>query len=304
MSEQNLKNKKIWTILDLLQWGTIFFTEKKIDSPRLNIELLVCSVLNIERIELYLQFDRPLKQDELADLKQKVLKRATSYPLQYIIGYTNFFGCKIKLNESGLIPRPETEILVDYILKSTSKENKLRILDIGTGSGCIAIALAKHLPNSEIIAIDISKEAISLAKENSTLNNIANVKFFQYDIFKGISAKEKFDIIVSNPPYISKSEYIELDDTVRKYEPKIALTDENDGLQFYRLFSRIFPQLLKEEGSFYLEIGFGQSKDLINIFPANKYKVDFIKDYSNIERVLAGNLSMMADTVSVIRTTS
>ncbi len=292
MSEQNLKNKKIWTILDLLQWGTIFFTEKKIDSPRLNIELLISAVLNIERIELYLQFDRPLKQDELADLKQKVLKRASGYPLQYIIGYTNFFGCKIKLNESGLIPRPETEILVDYVLKSTSKENKLRILDIGTGSGCIAIALAKHLPNSEIIAIDISKEAIALAKENSILNNTTNVRFFQYDIFKGIAAKEKFDIIVSNPPYISKSEYIELDETVRKYEPKMALTDESDGLQFYSLFSKIFPDLLKEKGRFYLEIGFGQSKDLINIFPANKYKVDFIKDYSNIERVLAGNYSI------------
>jgi len=289
MSEQNLKNKKIWTILDLLQWGTIFFSDKKIESPRLNIELLVCSVLNIERIELYLQFDRPLKQDELADLKQKVLKRATGYPLQYIISHTNFFGCKIKLNEFGLIPRPETEILVNTILKCTSKEDKLRILDIGTGSGCIAIALAKHLSNSKIIAIDISKEAISLAKENSILNNIANVKFFQYDIFKGIEAKEKFDIIVSNPPYISKSEYMLLDDTVKKYEPKIALTDESDGLQFYRLFSRIFPDLLKEKGNFYLEIGFGQSKDLLNIFPPNLYEVAFVKDYSNIERVLIGN---------------
>ncbi|HPI19813.1 MAG TPA: peptide chain release factor N(5)-glutamine methyltransferase [Candidatus Kapabacteria bacterium] len=292
MSEQNLKNKKIWTILDLLQWGTIFFSDKKIESPRLNIELLVCSVLNIERIELYLQFDRPLKQDELSDLKQKVLKRADGYPLQYVIGHTNFFGCKIKLNEFGLIPRPETEILVDSVIKNTSKENKYRILDIGTGSGCIAIALAKHLPNSEIIAIDISKEAISLAKENSSLNNTKNAKFFQYDIFKGIEAKEKFDIIVSNPPYISKSEYLELDDTVKNYEPKIALTDESDGLQFYRLFSKYFPDLLKEEGRFYLEIGFSQSQDLINIFQTNKYNVDFIKDYSNIERVLVGNYTI------------
>jgi release factor glutamine methyltransferase len=111
----------------LLQWGTIFFSEKKIESPRLNIELLICSVLNIERIDLYLQFDRPLNQDELSVLRLKVIKRASGYPLQYIVGFSNFFGYKIKVNESGLIPRPETEILVNSVIKNTDKNKKLKI---------------------------------------------------------------------------------------------------------------------------------------------------------------------------------
>lgn len=293
MNQHNLKNKKIWTILDLLQWGTIFFSDKKIESPRLNIELLICSVLNIERIELYLQFDRPLKQDELAELRQKVIKRASGYPLQYIVGFSNFLGYKIKVNESGLIPRPETEILVNSVVENTDKNKKLKILDIGTGSGCIAIALAKKLPNSEITAIDISIDALNLAKENSILNNVTNVKFIRHNIFEGIILNEKYDIICSNPPYISKNEYLTLETTVRKYEPKIALTDESDGLQFYRLFSKIFPEILNDEGCFYLEIGFGQFKDLINIFSFNKYKISFVKDYNSFERVLIGNISII-----------
>lgn len=285
------KNKDLWTILDLLQWGTNFFTEKNIENPRLNIELLICSVLSIERIELYLQFDRPLKKDELSDLKEKVLKRASGYPLQYIIGYTNFLGCNIKVSEAGLIPRPETEILANLVLSSLERSKHYQILDIGTGSACLAIALAKGLPNSELTAIDISKEAISLAKENSILNKVENIKFFQYDIFKTNSIKKQFDLIVSNPPYISSKEYHRLDSTVKEYEPKIALTDDEDGLKFYKLYSKIFPKLLKEDGRFFLEIGFGQNEEMFKIFPAKKYSLEFAKDFNNIERVLIGSFS-------------
>ncbi|MES2765675.1 MAG: HemK/PrmC family methyltransferase, partial [Bacteroidota bacterium] len=166
--------QKVWTVLDIINWGKDFFAQKSIDSPRLTIELMLCEVLKIRRIDLYAQFDRPLKDDELARLREMAKRRAGREPLQYILGNTEFYGLPLIVDPSVLIPRPETEILVETVLKTfKNSENKvLKILDIGTGSGCIAVALAVNLPQAEITAVDISEEALEIARQNAKLNSV------------------------------------------------------------------------------------------------------------------------------------
>jgi release factor glutamine methyltransferase len=282
------KEKRIWTIIDIIRWGADFFTEKGIDSPRLTIELILSFVLSYDRLQIYTQYDKPLSDDELARIKEAVLRRARREPLQYITGYTEFYGFKITVDENVLIPRPETETLVETIIKNHNVSQSLTILDIGCGSGCIAIALAKMLPNSQITAIDINCETIAIAQKNAELNEAQNITFGQVDILKA-EPDSKFDVIVSNPPYISSQEFNTLELEVRYYEPKSALTDSSDGLTFYKRFAELFPKLLKENGKFYLEIGYGQAGDIKNIFKATGFNISIINDLAGIERVVIGS---------------
>lgn len=278
---------KIWTIIELVKWGSDYFTEKGIDSPRLTVELLLSHVLKLSRIELYTNFQKPLNETELSSLKECIKRRVNHEPLQYIIGNTDFHGLDIKLDNSVLIPRPETEFLVSFVTESEkNRTEKLKILDIGTGSGCIAIALAKFFPNSVVSGIDISESALEKAKENSEVNDVNNINFRRFDVLaENFLNDEIYDIIVSNPPYISKNDYPELEPEVRTHEPKSALTDESDGLTFYRRFSEIFGKILAPNGSFYLEIGFGQSEDILKIFRDVGFELKFRKDYSGIDRI-------------------
>lgn len=279
---------KVWTILELINWGKTFFTEKNIDSPRLTIELMLAHVLQMPRIQLYTTFDRPLLQTELDTLRHMVRRRAKREPLQYILGEAYFYDIVVEVNSDVLIPRPETELLVEYALKNIpDNAENLRLLDIGTGSGCIALAIAKARPNISITAIDYSEGALLLAQKNAMRLGIKNIEFLQADILQS-SPNLVFDVIVSNPPYISALEMQELEPEVLEFEPQSALTDGGTGLSFYQRFGDIFSTILAPNGVFVVEIGFGQKGDVAAIFTQRGFDIEVVNDIADIPRVCAG----------------
>lgn len=282
------------TVLEAINRSTEFLKKKNIESPRVNAEHLLAHVLRCKRLDLYLAFDRPLKQNETDTYRELIVRRGKTEPLQYIVGSVEFYGMEFKVNPSVLIPRPETEILIEKVLESVSKENLLNILDIGTGSGNIAVVLAKNLPNSKVTAIDISDSALKVAIENSGLNNInGQIIFYKIDFVNEDNLnKDKFDLIVSNPPYVSIKDYSELSPELKNHEPKIALTDDGDGLNLYRIICLKAQKLLNKNGKLFFEVGMEQATEVKNILAGNGFSsIEIFNDYSNIERVVKGVLS-------------
>jgi release factor glutamine methyltransferase len=277
------------TVLESIKLSTEFLEKKGIESPRLNAEILLSEILNCKRLDLYLKFDQPLKELEISKYREWIKRRGLYEPIQYIIGKIEFFGLQFRVNSSVLIPRPETEILVEEVLRYSKSKNGLKILDIGTGSGIIAIAIAKQLEDSQITAIDISQEAINLAIENAVTNEvISKLNFLMSDI-KDFENNEKFDVVVSNPPYISKEDFPSLQNEIKDYEPRIALTDSNDGLDFYKIISKRSKSLLKKDGRIYFEVGKGQADNVKRILIENDFIcIRSINDYQQIERVVTG----------------
>jgi len=281
------------TVLESIKLSTEFLTNKGIESPRVNAELMLAKILNCKRLDLYLSFDRPLNEQETNLYREFIRRRSKFEPLQYILGSVEFYGMEFIVDKSVLIPRPETEILVETILNSFNKEDELNILDIGTGSGIIAISLAKYLPSSSVTAIDLSESALNKAKENAKLNEVENqINFMSSDITTSdFKHQNNFDIIVSNPPYISLDEYQNLAPELRLYEPKSALTDNSDGLNFYRIICRESNSLLKKGGKLFFELGQGQSKEVSDLMMKENFSNIIIKkDYQNIDRVICGEL--------------
>jgi release factor glutamine methyltransferase len=282
------------TVLEAITKSTEYLEKKGIESPRINAELLLSHVLNCKRLNLYLSFDRPLTESEIKEYRELLKRRSGFEPLQYITGNIEFYGLQFKVDPRALIPRPETEILIDTILKCVSRESKLCLLDIGTGSGNIAISLAKNLNAAKIVGTDISSKALELAKENSEKNGVKNmVEFYQMDILDTMKFDDnQFDIIVSNPPYISKSEFPDLAPELNRYEPKFALTDDADGLTFYKVISDKSRQLLKKDGKLFFELGLGQSNNVKRIMEEIGYsQIKIVKDLSNIDRVIHGEMN-------------
>ncbi|MEA1986152.1 MAG: peptide chain release factor N(5)-glutamine methyltransferase, partial [Candidatus Marinimicrobia bacterium] len=281
------QNKKVWKIVDIIKWSTDYLINKKIDDAKVAIEWMLTDVLKCSRMELYLNFNQPLTGEELKKFKSYLLKCANHEPVQQIIGKMNFYGFDFAVDNTVLVPRPETEILVEKVIEKCKSNSKqiLKILDIGSGSGAIAIALAKHLPNAKVDALEYSKDAIEILKKNINFHNLARrISVINEDVFKYFP-KEKFDIIVSNPPYISKDEFPKLDKNVKYYEPPMALTDNDDGFKFYRFYAENFHNWLEKNGLFALEIGNGQREKLEKIF--REYgNLEFVKDYQNDDRVL------------------
>jgi len=277
------------TVLESIKLSTEFLEKKGIESPRLNAEILLSEILNCKRLDLYLKFDQSLKELEISKYREWIKRRGLYEPIQYIIGKIEFFGLQFRVNSSVLIPRPETEILVEEVIKYSKSKNGLKILDIGTGSGIIAIAIAKQLEDSQITAIDISQEAINLAIENAVTNEvISKLNFLMSDI-KDFENNEKFDVVVSNPPYISKEDFPSLQNEIKDYEPRIALTDSNDGLDFYKIISKRSKSLLKKDGRIYFEVGKGQADNVKRILIENDFIcIRSINDYQQIERVVTG----------------
>lgn len=250
------------------------------------VELLFSEVLGCDRASLYLNRNRNLSEDQSVFISAALKRRIKGEPIQYILGKTEFMGLELKVNPNVLIPRPETEILVETVIKYAGKEKLTRILDLGTGSGCIAISLFKNLVNPEIDACDISAKALELAKENSALHS-AKINFIQSDLFGSLSNK-KYDIIVSNPPYVEEDQIIKLQPELQ-FEPRIALAAGADGLDFYRRIISKASDHLRSNGLLIVEIGFGQVEPLKKIFnDSNKFKItEVAKDYNNIDRVIA-----------------
>ena len=279
---------KVWRIVDLIQWSESYFREKSHQNPRLEIEWMLCSLLNCERLDLYMRFDEPLSGSQLSTLRGWVKRRSKNEPLQYITESCEFYGIEFFVDKRVLIPRPETERLIDEAIKSIKHFRSPNIFDIGTGSGCIAITLAKEIENSNVIGIDKSIMSLQVAKKNSAELNVENVTFFEMDILNQYP-KEKFDLVISNPPYVPKNEIPGLMKDVKDFEPEIALTDFDDGLTFYKRISKIIPHILKDDSSCILELGLGNHPEkVLSIFKESGYSnMEIFDDYNGDKRVLS-----------------
>lgn len=290
-----MESNKVWTIKRLIDWSANYLQGKGFDDARLNVELLICHILNYKnRIDLYLYYDKPLSESELNSFKDLFKRRLKHEPLQYIIGETEFMGLKFYVDKRVLIPRQETEVLVEETIKlSRTFEGNINILDIGVGSGNIAVSLAKFIDKASVTGIDVSEDALDVAKlnvERYSLND--KVKLLHQNIFNEMKLDIKFDVIVSNPPYISSDEMKEVQQEVSNYEPSIATTDNKDGLTYYKRILEIGKLLLKDSGWLLVEIAYNQKVDVTKIYSDFGYsKIETIKDYGNNDRIVKAKWS-------------
>lgn len=279
------------TVLEAINLSTDYLTKKGVDSARTNAELLLADILKCKRLDLYLSFDRPLDEKETKIYRDYITRRGQREPLQYITGKVEFYGLEFYVNKHVLIPRQETEILVETIINSYSENSFSRILDIGTGTGNISITLAKHLKETKIISIDISHRALEVAAQNVKLSGTeSNLFIKQCDVFdtESVAKLGKFDLIVSNPPYVSKNEFFTLQDEIINHEPEMAVTDNQDGYSFYKRISEAGRELLNDKGKIFFEVGQNQHQNVISILNDSSYKnIKTIKDYLQIDRVVS-----------------
>jgi len=286
-----MPTKKTWKVIDLLKTTTDYLLQKNIENPRLNAERLLAFVLHMERIKLYVEFERPVAEKELNQYRDLVSRRIKNEPLQYILGETEFMGLPFKVNPTVLIPRPETEILVEEVLKLKNEASgHITILDIGTGSGCIPISIAHFWSKANLTGIDISSEALKVAEENKNLNQTENVTFVEKDVFDGWpdnNLPQHFDIITSNPPYVREDEMAGLQSEVKDFEPSIALTDFKDGMRFYIHILSLVSARKLETKFLFLEMSGSQPKKIVDEAKKCKFSsVEVIKDLNGIDRVL------------------
>ncbi|MFV1885346.1 MAG: peptide chain release factor N(5)-glutamine methyltransferase [Balneola sp.] len=273
-----------WTVLSMLKWATDYFEEKGIRNPRFSIEWLLSYALKVKRLDLYLIFDRPLTAEDLATIKPLVKRRALHEPLQYITGETDFLNTIIKVKPGVLIPRMETEQLVELILEEHKTKENLAVLDIGTGSGCIPIALKINMLGWKVTATDISKEALLQASSNAQLNSV-EVEFKQDDIFnsEAFSSDQLFDIIISNPPYILYDEKELLDEEVKNYEPERALFCESIATM-YGAIEDFCSKHLRKGGLLYLEIHEEKGGEVSSLFEGEEWDTSILQDYDKKDR--------------------
>ena len=282
------------TVLEAIQKSAEFLGKKNVESARLNAELLLAHLLKMPRMKLYLNFERVLSQAETDGLRELVKRRGAREPLQHITGSTNFCGCEIAVNRHALVPRPETEMLAElgWQFLATSNQQPATALDFGTGTGCIAIALAAICPAAKITALDFSVEALALAKQNAAQNKVGErIEFFHGDGFAALPGKVQFDLISSNPPYIASAEIETLQPEVRDFDPRAALDGGADGLDFYRRLAAEAKNFLKPDGKIMLEFGDGQADAIKKIYESEKWIVEAVQeDYSHRARILVARL--------------
>ena len=280
-------DKETWTVLKVLTWTKGYLTEKGAENARLEAEWMLCAALGLDRVGLYVNFDKPLTDSELAAYRAMVARRAKREPLQYILGSQEFMGLEFVVTPAVLIPRHDTETLVEEAVRRCQGGG--RALDIGVGSGCIAIALAKNLPGTEIFGVEQSPAALELAEKNAERNGVA-VKLVAGSLFEPFIG-HKFDLIVSNPPYIPTDDLKTLQPEVRDYEPIQALDGGADGLDFYRLIVSAASDHLNPGGWLLFEIGIGQAEAVLGLLNKAGFGELFTaKDPNGIERVVGGRL--------------
>lgn len=280
----------VWTIMKILNWTKQYFEAKGVENPRLDAEVLLCAVLKCQRITLYVDFERPLSEEELATYREYVRRRGNFEPLAYILGERAFMRNTFKVNKATLVPRPETELLVESLVRIApllKREGDVKILDIGTGSGAIIVSLLDYLPNAKGVGVDISVDALIVAKENSEKIGVTGrIGFVRSDVFSKLPLEKKFDIIVSNPPYIPAGDIAGLDKDVQQ-EPRGALDGGTDGLDFYRRITAEAMEHMAEEGVLAFEIGIGQAAAVQQLcLDAGFVKTAVRKDYAGIERMV------------------
>lgn len=277
-----------WTTLKVLTWTKEFLLSKRISNARLEAEWLLCAALGLDRVGLYLQYDRPLNDSELALYRAMVSRRARREPLQHILGSQEFCGLNFDVTPDVLIPRHDTEVLVSEAI--IRQPNARTVLDIGTGSGCIAISLKKRLPNPAVTATDISEAALAVAARNAE-KLAAEIEFLEGNLFAPV-AGQRFDLIVSNPPYIPEKDISSLEQEVRDYDPRAALDGGSDGLDIYRLLIPESVKYLNPGGWLLVEIGIEQANEVLGLFKRTGCFAEPViaLDYGGIERVIGAQI--------------
>jgi len=278
------------TVLEAIQRSAEFLARKGVDSPRLQAELLLAHLLKLPRMRLYLNFERALELGEVDAFREFIRRRGQREPLQYIVGTTSFCGLELAVNPHVLIPRPETELLAErgwQFLNQLPDLNSAAALDIGTGSGCLAIALAVKCPRARVQAVERSTEALAVARQNAERHAVAErIQFLQSDGFDALPAGSGFELISSNPPYIATAELETLQPEVGRHEPRLALDGGADGLDFFRRMAAGAGPFLKSGGQLMLEFGDGQAEAIREMFERQKWIVEaFFDDYTNRPRI-------------------
>ena len=276
--------------LDLIKNGTLALKENKISSHRIDSEILLSSVLGKSREEILINLDEKINSRDIFSFKKLIERRSSKEPLAYILKEKEFWSKKFEVNESTLVPRPETELMLEKLIK-IYKDKKINLLDIGTGSGCILISLLSELKNSIGVGIDISTEALKIAKKNAKKHKINNKIFFYNKSFTEIYDR-KFDLIVSNPPYLLTKDIRNLQEDIKRFEPLIALDGGNDGLDVIKKVIYKAKNILKFDGMLALEIGNGQFRKVSNILFKNNFRIKYkLKDYKDNTRIIISILN-------------
>ncbi|MCX6905567.1 MAG: peptide chain release factor N(5)-glutamine methyltransferase [Verrucomicrobia bacterium] len=278
------------TVLEVIQRSTDYLAQKGVESPRRNIEEMLAQRLKLPRLQLYLNFDRALAEADLEVLRAMVKRRGQREPLQHILGSVCFCGLDLAANRHALVPRPETELLAEqaWHYLSTLSLSGPSVLDLGTGTGCLAITLAKKVPGAQVHAVEVSSEALALARQNAQTHGLADlIHFHEGDGFAALPPGLQFDLLVSNPPYIPSAEIETLQPEVRHFDPRLALDGGPDGLDFHRRIARETARWLKAGGRIMLEFGDGQAEALAEILVAQNWIVEArVEDYSRRPRIL------------------
>ncbi|SNB47786.1 peptide chain release factor N(5)-glutamine methyltransferase [Geobacter sp. DSM 9736] len=281
------EKQEIWTIRRVLEWTRGYLAEKGVENARLETEWLLAAALGLDRVGLYVNFDKPLTDEELAGCRTMVSRRARREPLQYILGTQEFMGLEFRVTPAVLIPRHDTEVLVEEAVRRAPSART--ILDVGTGSGCIAVALAKALPEAVVTGADTSSAALAIAGENAELNCV-RITLVEGSLFTPFTGRT-FDLIVSNPPYIRSEDIATLQPEVRDFEPAAALDGGADGFGFYRSIVPAAPRHLTGGGWLMVEVGVGQAGDVASLFAESGFlEVFTARDRGGVERVVGGCL--------------
>ena len=261
-------------------------------TPRLDVETLLQKVLGVDRLYILLNLERVLSEDEEQLFNKFINERLNNRPIAYIVGNREFMGLDFFVKEGVLIPRPDTEVLVEEVIELAKKKDAKNILDIGTGSGAITVSLAKYLENVKVTSVDISDIALEIGKRNAISNEVDDrITFVKSDLFTNIDKETKFDIIVSNPPYIKREVIDTLDKQVKDYEPYNALEGGVDGLDFYRAITKRAKEYLKKDGILAYEVGHDQSEDVSKLMEMDGYtNIYTLKDLQQIDRVVIGTV--------------
>ncbi|MFA5423687.1 MAG: peptide chain release factor N(5)-glutamine methyltransferase [Phycisphaerae bacterium] len=294
-----MANGEVWTIQKLLGWMTGYFTEKGIDSPRLSTEMLLSYVLGLKRIELYTNFSQPVAKPQLDKLRELVKRAGENEPIAYLTGRSEFYSLEMTVTRDCLIPRPETELLVERSVELLRKRSgKQLVCDLCTGCGCIAVAIAKNFLDAQIVATDISDEALKIALQNAQKHKVdERISFLLGDLFEPIIPeldKYKFDLVVCNPPYVTSGEYETLEPNVKNFEPPQALLGGRDGLDVYRKICEQVEKFLKPDAALVLEIGYSQGNSVKELLDETALfsEISLEKDFQNNDRIVTASKKM------------
>jgi release factor glutamine methyltransferase len=290
-----MPEEKVWSVVELLKTTTAFFTEKKIDEPRLSADLLLGHVLGLQRLQLYLDHERPVTPSELEAFRAACRERLQGRPVQYIAGEAFFYGYRFFVDERVLIPRPETELVLEHAMErlvasGLDSAKTPSILDIGTGSGCIAITLALRLPSARLTAADVSPDALEVACRNAELHGVADrIRFVEADVLDASFATKAggpFDMVISNPPYIPEVEWATLQEEVKQYEPRLALVAP-EGFEYYRSIVAVAPSLLRKGGVLCFELHADGAAGVRKLVSSGFCGIEVMQDYNRLDRALS-----------------